>query len=96
MKRTPRHERLFHDKLGLFHDGFGNTLAFKGSMNETWSGLSADGNLESVDVLLSWEHAREASRVKENEIYFNALWKNDYGHDGVTVRKFPEIALSEL
>lgn len=96
MKKTLRHERLFHDKLGLFYDGFGNTLAFKGSMNETWSGLSADGNLESVDVFLSWEHAREAKRVKENEVYFNALWENEYEHEGVTVRKFPEIARSEL
>jgi superfamily II DNA or RNA helicase len=96
MKRTARHERLFHDKLGLFSDGFGNTLAFKGSMNETWSGLSADGNLESVDVFLSWEHAREASRVKENENYFNALWENKYEHESVTVRRFPEIARSEL
>ena len=96
MKRTVRHERLFHDKLGLFHDGFRNTLAFKGSMNETWSGLSADGNLESIDVFLSWEHARESIRVKENEVYFNALWENKYEHEGVTVRKFPEIARSEL
>lgn len=96
MKRTGRHERLFHDKLGLFRDGSGNTVAFKGSMNETWSGLSADGNLESVDVFLSWEHAREASRVKENEEYFDALWKNEYAHEGVTVRKFPEIARSEF
>lgn len=96
MKRTVRHERLFHDKLGLFYDGFNNALALKGSMNETWSGLSADGNLESVDVFLSWEHAREASRVKENEVYFNALWQNEYEHEGVTVRPFPEIARSEL
>ncbi len=96
MKKIPRHERLFHDKLGLFHDGFDNTLAFKGSMNETWAGLSADGNLESVDVFLSWEHAREANRVKENEVYFDALWKNEYEHEGVTVKKFPEIARSEL
>lgn len=96
MKRTVRHERLFHDKLGIFHDGFGNTLAFKGSMNETWSGLSSDGNLESVDVFLSWEHAREANRVKESEAYFNALWENEYEHEGVTVRRFPEIARSEL
>ena len=65
-------------------------------MNETWSGLSADGNLESVDVFLSWEHAREANRVKEHEAYFNALWENEYEHEGVTVRKFPEIARSEL
>jgi superfamily II DNA or RNA helicase len=96
MKRTVRHERLFHDKLGLFHDGFGNTLAFKGSMNETWSGLSSDGNLESVDVFLSWEHAREARRVTENELYFNALWANEYEHEGVLVKKFPEIAHEEL
>jgi len=33
MKKTPRHERLFHDKLGLFRDDFGNIVAFKGSMN---------------------------------------------------------------
>ena len=96
MKKIPRHERLFHDKLGLFHDRFGNALAFKGSMNETWAGLSADGNLESVDVFLSWEHPREANRVKENEAYFDALWKNEYEHEGVTVKKFPEIARSEL
>jgi len=96
MKKTPRHERLFHDKLGLFRDGFGNAVAFKGSMNETWAGLSADGNLESVDVFLSWEHSREANRVKEHEAYFLALWDNQCEHEGVTVRKFPEIARSEL
>jgi len=96
MKKTPRHERLFHDKLGLFRDGFGNAVAFKGSMNETWAGLSADGNLESVDVFLSWEHAREAKRVKEHEDYFDALWENQCEIEGVTVRKFPEIARSEL
>lgn len=96
MKKTLRHERLFHDKLGLFRDGFGNTVVFKGSMNETWAGLSADGNLESVDVFLSWEHSREANRVKEHEAYFDALWENQCEHEGVTVRKFPEIARSEL
>lgn len=96
MKKIPRHERLFHDKLGLFHDTFGNALAFKGSMNETWAGLSADGNLESVDVFLSWEHEREANRVRESQVYFDALWENEYEHDGVTVKQFPEIARAEL
>lgn len=94
MKKTPEHERLFHDKLGIFHDDFGNTVAFKGSMNETWSGLATDGNLESVDVFLSWEHAREANRVRENEAYFESLWANEC--EGVTVKKFPDIAHSEL
>jgi superfamily II DNA or RNA helicase len=96
MKKTSGHHRLFHDKLGLFHDGFGNVVSFKGSMNETWAGLSADGNLESVDVFLSWEHSREASRVKENQRYFDQLWEGTTEHEGVVVRAFPEIAKSEL
>jgi PLD-like domain len=65
MRRIPNHERIFHEKLGLFRDELGNTVAFKGSMNETWAGLSADGNLESIDVFVSWEHAREAQRVRQ-------------------------------
>jgi superfamily II DNA or RNA helicase len=96
MKKTSGHNRIFHDKLGLFYDGFGNIVSFKGSMNETWAGLSADGNLESVDVFLSWEHSREASRVKENQIYFDRLWEVKTEHEGVTVKPFPEIAKSEL
>jgi len=96
MKKTSEHRRLFHDKLGLFYDGFGNAVSFKGSMNETWAGLSADGNLESVDVFLSWEHAREASRVKENQIYFDRLWEGKVESEGVIVKPFPEIARAEL
>jgi superfamily II DNA or RNA helicase len=94
MGTASEHRRLFHDKMGIFHDGFSNAISFKGSMNETWSGLSADGNLESVDVFLSWEHAREAARVKENEAYFESLWRDEC--DGVTVRKIPDIAHSDL
>ena len=94
MSEGSQHRRLFHDKLGIFNDGFSNTISFKGSMNETWSGLSADGNLESVDVFLSWEHAREANRVKENVEYFESLWSNECA--GVTVRKIPDIAHAEL
>lgn len=96
MKKSPGHDRLFHEKLGIFHDAFGNALAFKGSMNETWAGLSADGNLESVDVFLSWEHEREANRVRENVAWFEALWKDELQSDGVRVRRFPEIAREEL
>jgi len=33
--QDPVHERLFHDKLGIFSDASGATVAFKGSMNET-------------------------------------------------------------
>ena len=82
--------RLFHDKVGIFADLEGNRVVFKGSMNETWSGLSSDGNLESVDVFASWEDSREASRVKEEVDYFERLWNDDY--PDVRVRRFPEVA----
>src|SRR5450631_1730356 len=43
-------KRIYHDKLGIFTDSEANHVVFKGSMNETWYGLSNDGNLESIDV----------------------------------------------
>lgn len=94
MQKVPGHERIFHEKLGLFRDDSDNVVVFKGSMNETWAGLSADGNLESIDVFVSWEHAREAQRVTQEKAYFEDLWKGDF--NGVKVRPFPEIALDEL
>ncbi len=94
MPRASHHRRIFHEKLGLFRDNLGNVVDFKGSMNETWAGLSADGNLESIDVFLSWEHSREAKRVREDEEHFEKLWEDTY--EGVRVRNFPDIAKEEL
>lgn len=94
MSRSSAAHRLFHDKVGIFRDVDGNTVAFKGSMNETWMGLSADGNLESVDVFVDWEDEREASRVRDEVRYVEALWNNTF--PGVTVRPFPEVAREEL
>ena len=87
-------QRLFHDKLGIFKDTDGDSVVFKGSMNETWCGLANDGNLESVDVFLSWESERECSRVSNEIAYFDLLWDNQY--PTVIVKPFPEIAREEL
>lgn len=89
-----RSRRLFHDKLGLFKDAEGDTVAFKGSMNETWAGLSLDGNLESVDVFLSWASERETERVQEEVEYFERLWEGTF--PGVDIRPLPDVARSEL
>lgn len=86
--------RLFHDKLGIFRDSHGNVVIFKGSMNETWSGLAADGNLESVDVAASWMGARDLERARTEESYFRDLWMNNY--PTLRVRPFPEVAKIEL
>lgn len=94
MTGTSLTRRLFHDKLGIFRDSKDNIVVFKGSMNETWTGLASDGNLESVDVYVSWADQREASRVKSEEKYFESLWQDQ--HPGVKIRPFPEIAKHEL
>lgn len=85
-----RPKRLFHDKVGILTDAHGDQVAFKGSMNETWPGLSRDGNLESVDVFAAWRDDGEFSRVQDETEYFERLWNDDW--PGVTVRAFPDTA----
>ena len=86
--------RIFHDKLGILRDAQGAVVIFKGSMNETWSGLAGDGNLESVDVACSWLGGRDQERTTEETTYFEALWTNSY--PGLDVRPFPATARAEL
>lgn len=86
--------RLFHDKVGIFEDVEGFSVAFKGSMNETWPGLAIDGNLESVDVYLSWAGEREQARVDDEKSYFVRLWENRF--PGVTTVPLPSVARDAL
>jgi superfamily II DNA or RNA helicase len=90
----PQGRRIFHDKLGLLRDASGNTLAFKGSMNETYNGLAPDGNLESIDVFVDWGDEREAERVQDESEYFANLWEGKY--PGVITLPFPEVAREQL
>ncbi|WP_416050076.1 DEAD/DEAH box helicase family protein [Cupriavidus basilensis] len=87
-------KRLFHDKVGIFADPQQNSVAFKGSMNETWPGLALDGNLESVDVYLSWAGESEKARIRNEQDYFARLWCNKF--PGVTVVPLPDVAREAL
>jgi len=86
----PGDRRLFHDKVGLFTDTAGDAVGFRGSMNETYLGLAADGNLESIDVFPSWSGGRDAQRATEAGSRFEALWNNEV--PTVNVRPVPEVA----
>jgi superfamily II DNA or RNA helicase len=88
-----RPRRLFHDKIGLLRDAECE-IAFKGSMNETWPGLSLDGNLESVDVFVSWGGARERERIDDERAYFERLWNNDW--PGVVTMPLPASAYADI
>lgn len=90
----PDIKRLFHDKVGTFTDSEGNSVGFRGPMNETYKGLSSDGNLESIDVFPSWEGDRDKSRLDRAQDYFNALWAKNV--DGIIVYDFPEAARTTL
>lgn len=79
--------RLFHDKVGIFTDAAGLSVGFRGSMNETYKGLSADGNIESVDVFPSWIDTRDRERVNAAKDFFDRLWINTA--PGVVVYPFP-------
>lgn len=93
-QQEPDLQRLFHDKVGVFCDSLGDAVGFRGSMNETYQGLSEDGNSESIDVFPSWEDERDAARVKRAQAYFEKLWNKAV--DGTCIYDFPEALHEKL
>lgn len=67
---------IYHEKIGVFEDSFGNAVSFIGSANETWNAWHQDGNFESIEVFCSWKGGREVERVDRHKDDFNALWFN--------------------
>ncbi|KUM79251.1 DEAD/DEAH box helicase family protein [Streptomyces curacoi] len=61
---------MYHEKIGIFRDGR-DLVAFKGSANETRSGLV--GNFESIEVFRSWD-PRDADRALRISEDFDDLW----------------------
>ena len=85
--------RMFHDKVGVFTDILDQSVGFRGSMNETFKGLSSDGNIESIDVFPSWADDRDKTRVDNAQGFFEKLWQNSV--NGVVVYPFP-AAIKEV
>lgn len=86
----PKAKRLFHDKVGVFSDSQGDKVGFRGSMNETFKGLSSDGNMESIDVFPSWADSRDSERVADASSFFDKLWNDKI--PGIVVYQFPEAS----
>ena len=82
-------KRLFHDKVGIFADS-GSKVGFRGSMNETFKGLSEDGNIESIDVFPNWLDQRDRERVEEADAFFAKLWRHTI--PGIQIYGFPAAA----
>ena len=67
--------RLFHDKVGVFYDGT-DAVAFRGSINETFKGISDDGNFESFDAFTSWGDGNDVERLEGIQKDFDHIWNN--------------------
>ncbi|MGW6836045.1 DEAD/DEAH box helicase family protein [Streptomyces sp. NPDC054949] len=63
---------MYHEKIGVFRDGH-DIVAFKGSANETRSGLI--GNFEAIEVYRSWDR-RDTDRAVRICEDFEDLWHN--------------------
>lgn len=67
--------RLFHDKVGIFYDD-NDAVAFRGSINETFKGISDDGNFESLDAFTSWGDGNDIKRLESIKNDFEEIWNN--------------------
>jgi len=70
---TDEFEAIFHPKIGIIEDNYGNKISFSGSINET--GVGWLGNIEEFKVFRSWEDI-EQEYFKSDEIKFSKLWNN--------------------
>lgn len=90
----PGEAGIFHDKLGIFTDGLGHRVTFRGSSNETYSAWNREMNHEGFEVFHSWDNDRDAERVKRHVEYFESLWDNH--EDGLEVVDFPDVPRDQL
>jgi len=81
---------IFHEKMGIVEDSFGNRLAFSGSLNET--GTAFSHNYESIDVFKSWTYESERVETKENA--FEQIWNSEAKN--VITCDFPKLAVERL
>lgn len=83
---------IYHEKIGIIEDFYGNKIAFTGSLNESANALMA--NFESIDVFLSWKGKDNLIRVQDKEEDFNYLWNNITKR--VEVIDFPNVVKDKL
>ena len=76
---------MYHEKIGIVYDSFGDAVVFQGSANETPSGMFEHLNAESVSVYKSWEsdlfEAYGAVYQKGFEKLWNSQQKDTYTVD---------------
>jgi len=76
---------MYHEKMGIISDDFGNKVAFSGSMNESAAAMTL--NYETIDVFCSWKGEQDRVAAKENA--FASIW-NDC-EPNIQIIDFPNL-----
>ena len=76
---------MYHEKMGIISDGYGNKVAFSGSMNESATAMTL--NYETIDVFCSWKGEHE--RVSSKEKAFSSIWSDC--EPNIRVIDFPSV-----
>ncbi|MEU5844584.1 DEAD/DEAH box helicase family protein [Rhodococcus sp. NPDC047139] len=82
---------IYHEKIGVFRDEYGDLVAFTGSSNETLGGLVA--NFESIEVYRGWTES-DGARALRLESDFEDLWADRTSM--LSVEPFPDVARERL
>lgn len=82
---------IYHEKIGIIYDSYGNRIAFTGSMNETRNAFQ--NNYESIQVFNSLVN-EDHQRVVDIENDFDSLWADR--EDNIKVVEFPNVVKDKL
>ncbi|HHV84034.1 MAG TPA: DEAD/DEAH box helicase family protein [Tepidanaerobacter syntrophicus] len=83
---------IYHEKIGIVEDFYGNKVAFTGSLNDSLNAFVS--NFESIDVFCSWKSEDDLIRVLDKESDFDNLWSD--ATRKVRVLDFPKVAKEKL
>lgn len=78
---------MYHEKMGIIEDVYGDKIAFSGSNNESSTAMTI--NYETMDVFRSWGDSSEIERVRLKENAFYSIWHDT--EPNIKVLKFPNI-----
>lgn len=81
---------MYHEKVGILTDKFGDKIVFTGSLNETINAFY--NNYESIVVFTSWEESK--LYAEEMQADFDSLWNNE--DKNLEVIEFPDVLIEKI
>lgn len=68
-------DSIYHQKVGILVDQYGNKISFEGLVNET--GKAWYDNIEKFKVSKSWNDESDRKRIELDEKTFDKFWNNE-------------------